>query len=62
MKHMGNDLVIQMGGGIHGHPNGTGAGARAARQAINATLEGVSLKKYAENHPELREALKMWGG
>ncbi|VVB77686.1 Ribulose bisphosphate carboxylase [uncultured archaeon] len=61
MKHLGNDLVIQMGGGIHGNKLGTAAGARAARQAVNATLEGVSLKKYAETHAELKMAIEQWG-
>lgn len=60
IKHLGKDLIIQMGGGIHGHPNGTSAGARAARQAVNAVLKGISLKKYAESHAELKLALDKW--
>jgi len=60
MKHMGKDLVIQMGGGIHGHPNGTEAGARAARQAVDATMQGISLRNYAKDHSELRIALEQW--
>jgi ribulose-bisphosphate carboxylase large chain len=61
IKHLGKDLVIQAGGGIHGHPAGTCAGARAARQAISATLEGISLKEYARDHSELRQAIELWG-
>ena len=34
IKHLGKDIIIQMGGGIHAHPNGTGAGARAARAIV----------------------------
>ena len=49
-----------MGGGIHGHPNGTLRGAIAARQAIEATLKGISLKEYSNKHLELRDALKLW--
>ncbi|MGV8151599.1 MAG: type III ribulose-bisphosphate carboxylase [Candidatus Nanoarchaeia archaeon] len=60
IKNLGKDLVIQMGGGIHGHKNGTLAGARAARQAIEATLKGISLKQYAKDHIELRNAIEMW--
>lgn len=57
----GNDVIIQMGGGIHGHPNGTIDGAKAARQSIDATQQGISLKEYAKDHKELRAALKKWG-
>jgi ribulose-bisphosphate carboxylase large chain len=60
INNLGKDLVIQAGGGIHGHPFGTQAGARAMRQAINATLNKVSLGEYAKTHVELEEALKMW--
>jgi len=60
INHLGKDLVIQAGGGIHGHPFGTQAGARAMRQAINATLNKTSLEEYAKTHVELEEALKFW--
>ena len=61
MKFMGKDVVIQAGGGIHGHPWGTVAGAKAMRQAVDASLKGISLKEYAKTHEELKEALKKWG-
>ena len=61
IKNFGKDIIIQAGGGVHGHPNGTEAGAKAMRQAVDATLKNISLKEYAENHEELREALKKWG-
>jgi ribulose-bisphosphate carboxylase large chain len=61
MRFFGEDFVIQAGGGIHGHKNGTIFGARAMRQAVEATLEGQSLKDFAENHAELRAALETWG-
>ncbi len=60
IRNMGTDIIIQAGGGIHGHPSGTISGARAMRQAVDATLEGVSLRDYAKNHKELREALNYW--
>ena len=57
---MGNDIVIQAGGGIHGHPKGTRAGAKAMRQAIDATLKKIPLKEYSKTHKELKEALDYW--
>ncbi len=60
MEFMGKDIVLQAGGGIHGHPRGTEAGARAMRQAVDATLKKISLKKYARTHEELKEALETW--
>jgi ribulose-bisphosphate carboxylase large chain len=60
MKFFGNDFVIQAGGGIHGHTAGTVSGAMAMRQAVDATLQGVSLKEYAEAHKELQVALDIW--
>jgi ribulose-bisphosphate carboxylase large chain len=60
MKFFGKDFVIQAGGGIHGHSEGTVSGARAMRQAVDATLHGVSLNDYAESHKELRAALEIW--
>ncbi|MCX6820337.1 MAG: type III ribulose-bisphosphate carboxylase [Candidatus Aenigmarchaeota archaeon] len=57
----GKDVIIQMGGGIHGHPFGTRAGAAAARQAVDATMRRIPLRAYARTHAELRHALKHWG-
>ena len=61
IKMFGKDIIIQAGGGVHGHPEGTRSGAAAMRQAVDATLKGISLKKYAENHRELALAIKKWG-
>ncbi|MFX1312350.1 MAG: type III ribulose-bisphosphate carboxylase [Promethearchaeota archaeon] len=58
---LGKDIVFQFGGGCHGHPNGTKAGAQAIRQAINAVLEGYDLKEYAKNNLELAKAIEKWG-
>ena len=60
MKMLGNDIIIQCGGGIHGHPDGSKAGATALRQAIDATMNNISLEKAAKEHKELRNALKTW--
>jgi ribulose-bisphosphate carboxylase large chain len=61
MKMLGKDIIVQAGGGIHGHPQGTKAGAMAMRQAIDATLAGKSLKDWAKKHKELELAIKKWG-
>ncbi len=60
MSFMGKDVVIQAGGGIHGHPDGTQAGAKAMRQAVDAKLKKTPAKKYARTHEELAKALKKW--
>ncbi len=60
LQTFGNDVVLQAGGGIHGHPGGTVSGARAMRQAVDATLEIRGLAEYASNHSELAAALKQW--
>ncbi|MBD3263370.1 type III ribulose-bisphosphate carboxylase [Candidatus Woesearchaeota archaeon] len=61
VKYFGHDIIIQAGGGVHGHPKGTKAGARAMRQAIDAVMKKISLKKYIKKHNELRLAIKKWG-
>ena len=58
---LGNEIVLQAGGGIHGHPDGTAAGTCAMRQAVDAVLIGVSEEEYAKTHVELRKALEKWG-
>jgi ribulose-bisphosphate carboxylase large chain len=60
MTTFGNDFVIQAGGGIHGHTNGTFAGATAMRQAVDSALEGKTLEEYAQTHKELKTALELW--
>ena len=55
------DLVLQIGGGTLGHPDGIEAGARAVMQSIEAYREGMKLGEYAETHKELRRALEKWG-
>ncbi len=60
LQTFGNDVVLQAGGGIHGHPNGTVSGAKAMRQAVDAILEGKTLEEYAKSHKELALALQQW--
>jgi ribulose-bisphosphate carboxylase large chain len=60
METFEKDFVIQAGGGIHGHTDGTRAGATAMRQAVDATLKGISLEEYAKTHKELKVATARW--
>lgn len=60
IKQLGTDLVIQAGGGVHGHPNGTRAGAKAMVQAVEAAYRNISVEDYAKTHPELASALQKW--
>jgi len=57
---LGTDIVIQAGGGVHGHPEGTEAGAKAMRQAVQAYLDNINLSEYAKTHNELKKALEKW--
>jgi 2,3-diketo-5-methylthiopentyl-1-phosphate enolase len=60
IRELGPDIVIGSGGGIHAHPAGPTAGARAFRQAIDAALRGCSLEEAAAEQEELRQALSAW--
>jgi ribulose-bisphosphate carboxylase large chain len=60
LETFGNNVVIQAGGGIHGHPGGTVSGAQAMRQAVDASMEGISLEAYARSQVELKVALDHW--
>lgn len=63
LRDFGTDVVVNAGGGIHGHPMGTEAGGRAFVQAIAAAQQSIPLAQYAEDgHPELKAALDVWGG
>ncbi|MFH2021051.1 MAG: RuBisCO large subunit C-terminal-like domain-containing protein, partial [archaeon] len=61
LKIYGNELVLLVSGGIHGHPKGTRAGAKATMQAIEASMDGISVEEKAKHNKELREALEKWG-
>lgn len=63
LKDFGTDVVVNAGGGIHGHPMGTAAGGQAFRQAITATVNGVPLRAAAEQagNEALQAAINAWG-
>ncbi|WP_223066673.1 2,3-diketo-5-methylthiopentyl-1-phosphate enolase [Paenibacillus caui] len=58
----GTDVVVNAGGGIHGHPGGAQAGGQAFLQAIDAAMNNVALEEAALRLPELKAALDLWGG
>ena len=54
---LGKDVVLNFGGGVHGHPQGSKAGVLAVKQAIDATVNKIALQKFARNNKELKIAL-----
>ncbi len=57
---LGEKMIFAFGGGIHGHPQGHFAGAKAVVETVEAVRKGTSLEEYAKTHPNLKKALKMW--
>jgi 2,3-diketo-5-methylthiopentyl-1-phosphate enolase len=58
---LGYDVAIGSGGGIHGHPMGATAGAKAMRQAIDAAMQSEPLLEAAGRSEELKAAIEKWG-
>ncbi|MFC5235748.1 form I ribulose bisphosphate carboxylase large subunit [Pseudonocardia zijingensis] len=73
LHHLGEDVVLQFGGGTIGHPMGIAAGAEANRVALEAMIkarnEGLDyyaegpeiLKRAASRNRPLDMALATWG-
>ncbi|MFX1321880.1 MAG: RuBisCO large subunit C-terminal-like domain-containing protein [Promethearchaeota archaeon] len=61
IKEAGKDILIGSGGGIHSHPDGPIAGAKAFRQAIDAVMQGKNVRDVAKEKKELGIALGVWG-
>ncbi|CAH8714078.1 2,3-diketo-5-methylthiopentyl-1-phosphate enolase [Paenibacillus thiaminolyticus] len=61
IRDFGTDVIVNAGGGIHGHPLGTAAGGRAFVQAIDAVMQGKTLESRAADQEELRAAIQAWG-
>jgi len=73
LEYLGEDVVLQFGGGTIGHPMGISAGATANRVAVEAMVQARNegrdyfkegpdiLKKAAKHSPELQSALDVWG-
>jgi ribulose-bisphosphate carboxylase large chain len=72
LHYLGEDVVLQFGGGTIGHPMGIAAGATANRVAVEAMIEARNagkdffqegpdiLDKAAKGCPELNAALQVW--
>ena len=54
------DFITTMGAGVHAHPWGTEAGARALVQACEAYKKKISILNYAKTHRELAEAIRFF--
>ena len=61
VKKAGNNVQIQAGGGVAGHPGGVRAGAMGMSQAVDAAFLGIPKEEYAKDHKELAVALETWG-
>lgn len=57
VKAVGTDVMLAAGGGVHGHPDGSKAGAKSMRQAIDAAMAGIPVVEYAKTHAELARML-----
>jgi ribulose-bisphosphate carboxylase large chain len=72
LHHLGEDVVLQFGGGTIGHPDGIAEGAAANRIAVEAMIQARNagrdylaegpdiLAKAARFSPSLRKALDIW--
>jgi ribulose-bisphosphate carboxylase large chain len=72
LHYLGEDVVLQFGGGTIGHPMGVAAGATANRVAVEAMIQARNegrdyfqegpdiLEKAARGCPELDAALQVW--
>lgn len=58
---LGPEIQIGSGGGVHAHPKGSVAGAKALRQAIDAVMKGIPVEEYGKEHEELGISLGIWG-
>ncbi|HIH15834.1 MAG TPA: ribulose-bisphosphate carboxylase large subunit, partial [Candidatus Diapherotrites archaeon] len=58
---LGTEIMLQLGGGVHGHPKGSHAGAIAMRAALEAKLEGKSLEEASASCKALQQAMDYWG-
>ncbi|MCY0876763.1 MAG: 2,3-diketo-5-methylthiopentyl-1-phosphate enolase [Firmicutes bacterium] len=61
VRDAGRDVIVNAGGGIHGHPGGATAGGQAFRAAIDSVMRGEPLAVAALTSEPLRQALVKWG-
>lgn len=60
---LGNDIFIQLGGGVLGHPQGVEKGVEAALEARKTLFEHKSIEEFITHNPNssLAEAISYWG-
>jgi ribulose-bisphosphate carboxylase large chain len=60
---LGEDVIMQCGGGLLGHPDGVEAGVIAIEEARTLYEKGVSIRKFVKDNPEspLARAVEHWG-
>lgn len=63
LNELGEDIIIQCGGGLLGHPDGPAAGAIAIEEARDIYALGVPLRKWVKENPQsaLAKAVDLWG-
>mgnify|MGYP001591923166 CR=1 FL=1 len=60
---LGEDVIMQFGGGLLGHPQGIKRGVEAVEQAIDLALRNMPIKLWISKNPKsaLAHAVKLWG-
>ncbi len=63
IKALGEDIMLQCGGGLLGHPGGVEAGVMAIEQAREIAMQGIPIREWVKQNPdsELAVAVKLWG-
>ncbi len=63
LDYLGEDVVLQFGGGTIGHPDGIAAGATANRVAVEAMIQARNEgRNYVHEGPEILEDAAKWCG
>jgi ribulose-bisphosphate carboxylase large chain len=63
LHYLGEDVVLQFGGGTIGHPEGIAAGATANRVAVEAMIQARNEgRDYFNEGPEILEKAAKWCG
>jgi ribulose-bisphosphate carboxylase large chain len=61
LYYLGEDVVLQFGGGTIGHPQGIAAGATANRVAVEAMIQARNEgRDYFNEGPEILEKAAKW--
>src|SRR5262249_7831188 len=61
LHYLGEDVVLQFGGGTIGHPMGIAAGATANRVAVEAMIQARNEgRDYLNEGPEILEKAAKW--